>query len=191
MTFNTIDIYSGCLYYPNNEGIKLYIQQHKLDRILVCFNNEIESYNNKLVKLSVLTINAIALLNENQRMLESERFFLYLISNPRPDIKYYLQPVLDYFHIIGYIKFKKNIYNDNKQKIIRYRVEFKNIQGRLLITKHYSSLSQLSDDIGKKMTTLHYQLFKTQSILKSSLATRPLTSNTSKSRVMNFAAFDM
>ena len=77
------------------------------------------------------------------------------------DIKEYLQPLLDYFHLIGYLKFKKNIYNDNKQKIIRYRVEFKNKDGKLLIIKRYSSLAQLSDDIGKKMTSLHYQLFKT------------------------------
>jgi len=47
------------------------------------------------------------------------------------------------------------------KKIIRYRVEFKNTDGKLLIIKRYSSLAQLSDDIGKKMTSLHYQLFKT------------------------------
>ena len=100
-------------------------------------------------------------MSDDKRAMESERFLLYLISCPRKDIKEYLKPVLDYFHVIGYLQFKKNIYNDNKQKIIRHRVEFKNKEGRLLITKRYSSLAQLSDDIGKKMTSLHYQLFKT------------------------------
>lgn len=161
MTFNTIDIYTSDIYYPDNAGIALYVKQERLDTIIVFFNNETESYNTKLLKLSAMTINAIALMSDDDRALESERFFLYLISYPRKDIKYYLQPVLDYFHLIGYLKFKKNIYNDNKQNIIRYRVEFKNREGRLLITKRYSSLASVSDDLGKKMTSLHYQLFKT------------------------------
>ena len=161
MTFNTIDIYTGDIYYPENEGIELFIKQEGLNKIVVSFNNDINTVKDKLICLSVMVINAIALMNDERRALESERFFLYLISYPRKDIKDYLQPVLDYFHLIGYLKFKKNIYNDNKQKIIRYRVEFKNTDGKLLIIKRYSSLAQLSDDIGKKMTSLHYQLFKT------------------------------
>ena len=161
MTFNTIDIYTGDIYYPENEGIELFIKQEGLNKIVVSFNNDINTVKDKLLCLSVMVINAIALMNDERRALESERFFLYLISYPRKDIKDYLQPVLDYFHLIGYLKFKKNIYNDNKQKIIRYRVEFKNTDGKLLIIKRYSSLAQLSDDIGKKMTSLHYQLFKT------------------------------
>ena len=161
MTFNTIDIYKGDLYHPENEGIELYIKQQGLNKIVVCFDHEFDNVNTKFIKLSAMVINAIALMNDDKRALESERYFLYLISKPRKDIKNYLQPVLDYFHLIGYLKFKKNIYNDNKQKIIRYRVEFKNKEGKLLIIKQYSSLAQLSDDIGKKMTSLHYQLFKT------------------------------
>jgi len=161
MTFNSINTYKGDLYYPKNEGIELYIQQQHLNKIVVCFDGGFDSIKAKLKKLSAMVKNAIALMSDDKRTMESERFFLYLISYPRKDIKEYLQPVLDYFHIIGYLKFKKNIYNDNKQKIIRYRVEFKNKEGRLLITKRYSSLAQLSDDIGKKMTSLHYQLFKT------------------------------
>ena len=161
MTFNTIDIYTGDIYYPENEGIELFIKQEGLNKIVVSFNNDINTVKDKLICLSVMVINAIALMNDERRALESERFFLYLISYPRKDIKDYLQPVLDYFHLIGYLKFKKNIYNDNKQQVIRYRVEFKNTDGKLLIIKRYSSLAQLSDDIGKKMTSLHYQLFKT------------------------------
>jgi hypothetical protein len=160
MTFNTIDIYTGDIYYPENEGIDLFIKQEGLNKIVVSFNNDIV-ITDKLIRLSKMVINAIGLMTDDKRALESERFFLYLISYPRKDIKEYLQPVLDYFHLIGYLKFKKNIYNDNKQQVIRYRVEFKNTEGKLLIIKRYSSLSQLSDDIGKKMTSLHYQLFKT------------------------------
>ena len=161
MTFNTIDIYTGAIYYPENEGIELFIKQEGLNKIVVSFNNDIDIITDKLIRLSKMVINAIGLMTDDKRALESERFFLYLISYPRKDIKEYLQPVLDYFHLIGYLKFKKNIYNDNKQQVIRYRVEFKNTEGKLLIIKRYSSLSQLSDDIGKKMTSLHYQLFKT------------------------------
>ena len=161
MTFNTIDIYTGDIYYPENEGIELFIKQEGLNKIVVCFDNSTDTKFEKLTCLSKMVINAIALMTDDKRALESERFFLYLISYPRKDIKDYLQPVLDYFHLIGYLKFKKNIYNDNKQKVIRYRVEFKNKEGKLLIIKRYSSLAQLSDDIGKKMTSLHYQLFKT------------------------------
>jgi hypothetical protein len=161
MTFNTIDIYTGDIYYPENEGIELFIKQEGLNKIVVSFNNDDDTVKDKLICLSIMVKNAIALMPDDKRTLESERFFLYLISYPRKDIKDYLQPVLDYFHMIGYLKFKKNIYNDNKQKIIRYRVEFKNTDGKLLIIKRYSSLAQLSDDIGKKMTSLHYQLFKT------------------------------
>lgn len=161
MTFNTIDIYTACIYHPKNEGLDLFIEQQGLNKIVVCFDDGCDLITDKFIKLSKMVINVIALMNNDKRALESERFFLYLISNPRKDIKYYLQPILDYFHMIGYLKFKKNIYNDNKQKIIRYRVEFKNTDGKLLIIKRYSSLAQLSDDIGKKMTSLHYQLFKT------------------------------
>jgi|TARA_R110000751_G_scaffold208152_1_gene312039 hypothetical protein len=161
MTFNTIDIYTGDIYCPENEGIDLFIKQEGLNKIVVSFDNSIDIITVKLKCLSAMVKNAIALMNDEQRALESERFFLYLISYPRKDIKDYLQPVLDYFHLIGYLKFKKNIYNDNKQQVIRYRVEFKNTDGKLLIIKRYSSLAQLSDDIGKKMTSLHYQLFKT------------------------------
>jgi hypothetical protein len=160
MTSDQLKIYAGNLYHPQNKGIELYIIQQHLNKIIVCFDDE-DLTAEKLKKLSCLVINAIAIMTDDNRSLESEKFFLYLISCPRKDIKIYLQPILDYFHMIGYLKFKKNIYNDNKQKIIRYRVEFKNKEGKLLIIKKYSSLGQLSDDIGKKMTSLHYQLFKT------------------------------
>ena len=63
--------------------------------------------------------------------------------------------------MIGHLKFKKNIYNKNRQGVVRHKVEFKNKDGGLIVTKRYSSLSQLSDDTGEKMTSLHYQLFKT------------------------------
>jgi hypothetical protein len=98
-----------------------------------------------------------------EQQAESEKFFVYLISDPRRDIGAYLKPLLDYFHMLGFLKFKKHIYNNNKQAVVRYRVEFKNKQGKLIKVKRYGSLAQLSDDIGKKMTSLHYQLFKVKS----------------------------
>ena len=158
--YNNIIFFNSNIYHPKSEAIELFIEQTKLDKFLVCFN-ETNHQPKNLKKLSQLSINAIALLNEKERERESEKFYMFLITNPRNDIKEYLQPLLNYFHMIGYLKFKKSIYNHNKQKIVRYIVEFKNKEGKLLIKKKYSSLEQLSDDIGKKMTTLHYQLFKT------------------------------
>jgi hypothetical protein len=63
--------------------------------------------------------------------------------------------------VLGYLKFKKSVYNDHKQNVVRCRVVFKNKDGKTLVTKRYSSLAQLSDDVEKQMTSLHYQLFKT------------------------------
>ena len=161
MTFSSIVFYTGQIYYPkNNEGLDLYVKQEKLNQIAVCFNGDV-NVAHKLKKLCRMVTNAIALMSERKREHESERFFLYLISCPRRDIKDYLQPLLEYFHMIGHLKFKKNIYNENKQGVVRYKVEFKNKDGGLIVTKRYSSLSQLSDDTGGEMTSLHYQLFKT------------------------------
>lgn len=160
MSFNNVIIKSAKLYYPeNNKALQFYIDQENLNVIIVNFDTEC-NITSKYIKLSKMVINAIARMSEHERELESERFFLYLISHPRGDIKEYLQPLLNYFHMIGYLKFKKNIYNENKQTVVRYKVEFKNKDGKPILIKCYSSLSQLSDDIGKKMTSLHYQLFK-------------------------------
>ena len=54
MTFNSINTYKGDLYYPQNEGIELYIQQQHLDKIVVCFDGGSDSIKVKLKKLSAM-----------------------------------------------------------------------------------------------------------------------------------------
>jgi hypothetical protein len=58
-------------------------------------------------------------MTEADKEMESERYFIYLMSNPRRDVKEYLMPLLGYFHfhVLGYeyLKFKKSVYNDHKQ----------------------------------------------------------------------------
>ena len=148
------------LYYPVNDGIQLYVEKHKLDKIVLNFEINVQTRDRILHKLYEIVSHAIAEMSDAEQQAESERFFVYLISDPRPDVGAYLRPLLRYFHMIGYLRFKKHVYNTNKQKVVRYRVIFKNSQDQVIKVKHYSSLAQLSDDTGKKMTSLHYQLFK-------------------------------
>jgi len=108
-----------------------------------------------------MVCDTIARLPVSGQELESERFFIYLLKDPRQDLEHYLNPLLKYFHMLGFLKFKKHIYNNNKQSVVRYQVTFKNKAGAVIAHKKYSSLQQLSDDTGKKMSSLHYQLFKT------------------------------
>lgn len=159
--FDPVVFYTPYVWIPpHNKGLELYVEQHKLDKILVDFNfNEVE-FNRTLHKLYEMSATAISKLTDAEKENCSQSFFVYLISDPRRDIGAYLRPLLSYFHMLGYLKFKKNIYNDNKQQVVRYRVAFRNKRNEIIKVKQYSSLAQLSDDIGKKMTSLHYQLYK-------------------------------
>lgn len=159
--FDPVVFYTPYVWIPpHNKGLELYVEQHKLDKILVDFNfNEVE-FNRTLHKLYEMAATTISKLNDAEKENCSQSFFVYLISDPRRDIGAYLRPLLSYFHMLGYLKFKKNIYNDNKQQVVRYRVAFRNKRNEIIKVKQYSSLAQLSDDIGKKMTSLHYQLYK-------------------------------
>ena len=148
--------YSGQIYYPKNKGLDLYASQHRLNKFILLEQHDADG----LQKLCTLSIHALARMTDDEKEIESERFFIYLISNPRRDIKQYLEPILNWFHIQGFLRFKKQVYNESKQKVIRYRVTFQNKNKQIIANKSYSSLRQLSDDIGKKMTSLHYQLFK-------------------------------
>ena len=161
MGFNSVTFHTGHLYRPDIKGLDLFITQNHLDKIVIDFSGQGSGVADLLKQLFALVRSSLARMPEAEKEAESERFFIYLISNPRRDVKEYLKPLLDYFHVLGYLKFKKSVYNCNKQSIARYRVVFKNKDGKTLVTKHYSSLAQLSDDVGKKMTSLHYQLFKT------------------------------
>ena len=158
--FDQLRKYNATVYYPVNTGLSLFIKFNGLDKMTVDFDGSCEDPDIAFTKLYVLVRDVLAGMSEDEQAHESERFFIYLLGNPRRDCRAYLEPLLSYFHIIGYLKFKKHIYNDNKQKIVRYRVVFKNKLGEQLFVKRYSSLAQLSDDIGKKMTSLHYQLYR-------------------------------
>ena len=158
--FEDLVIYSPDIYHPDNKGLELYIERHRLNKIIVDFERNTQKFDAVLYKLFELVRDVLARMNVLEQQAESEKFFVYLISDPRRDIGAYLSPLLDYFHLLGLLKFKKNIYNNNKQAVVRYRVVFKNKKGDVIKVKRYGSLAQLSDDIGKKMTSLHYQLFK-------------------------------
>jgi len=158
--FDDLVIYRPDIYHPPSKGLDLYLQQHNLHCFTVDFERNPKTDQAVQYKFFELVRDVIARMSVDEQQAESEKFFVYLISDPRRDIGYYLQPLLDYFHMLGFLKFKKNIYNDHKQSVVRYQVVFKNKQGKIIKQKRYASLAQLSDDIGKKMTSLHYQLFK-------------------------------
>ncbi len=160
MRLDCVRFYKTDIYHPESKGIKLFIEQKKLNKLIVDFNGNNQIRDENLHQLFELVSHVIGGMSDVDQAKESEAFFVFLISDPRRDIGAYLRPLLEYFHNLGYLKFKKHIYNDNKQKVVRYKVEFKNTEGTVLKVKLYSSLAQLSDDIGKKMTSLHYQLFK-------------------------------
>lgn len=157
-----VHFYNTDIYHPPSKALELYICHHCLDKFVVDFNGCSHQRQRVLQKLAEMVCDTVARLPLHLQEMESERFFVYLLQDPRPDLKHYLCPLLEYFHMLGFLKFKKHIYNNNKQSVIRYRVTFKNKDGKVIAHKQYSSLQQLSDDTGKKMSSLHYQLFKTE-----------------------------
>ena len=161
MRLDQVKFFQKDIYYPKQRSLELYVEHNKLNH----FHVDMDGDGNVKAKamFAQLVMDVIARMTPEAQEKESEDFFVYLLQNPRRDMGAYLVPLLEYFHKLGLLKFKKNVYNDNKQKIVRYKVIFKNTSGEVVTEKYYSSLSQLSDDIGKKMTSLHYQLFKIKS----------------------------
>lgn len=155
-----LNVYSTYIYRPRSKALDLYIEEHALDKFVVDFYGCPQLRSALLAKLADMGCDVIARMPVAEQELESERFFVYLLQDPRLDLKDYLSPLLKYFHMLGHLKFKKHVYNNNKQSVVRYRVVFKNRDGVVIAHKKYSSLQQLSDDTGKKMSSLHYQLFK-------------------------------
>ena len=61
---------------------------------------------------------------------------------------------------IGYLKFKKNVYNKMNQSIVRYVIDYKDVDGNIVISKKYSSIKQVSCDIGSGKSSSVYYIVK-------------------------------
>lgn len=150
------------IYYPKNNGTDLFIKQNNLESFWVDFENGLHKFNNLLDKLLIIVKFQIANMTEVQQEQEACLFFFYLLrTNIRTDIQRYLIPLLDYWKSIGYLKFKKVVYNTMNQSIIRYIIDYKNSNGDIIISKKYSSIKQVSNDIGNgKSSSIYYILKK-------------------------------
>lgn len=149
----------GRFYYPQNKGLSMYVKLNKLDRFSL-FNNDENLFISRLKVFSSLVINVLGMKSENEMEDEATKFFHYLLlPNIRRDIDVYLTAVLKYFKSVGYLRFKKNTYNDMKQTIKRYRICYYTKDSKVIIQKDYSSLKQVSNDIGSgKTTSIYYKL---------------------------------
>ena len=112
MGFNSVTFHTGHLHI---KGLDLFITQNRLGKIAIDFSGQGGGVAEWLGQLFVLVRNSLARMTEADKEMESERYFIYLMSNPRRDVKEYLMPLLGYFHVLGYLKFKKSVYNDHKQ----------------------------------------------------------------------------
>ena len=97
MGFSSVTFHTGHLYRPDIKGLDLFIAQNRLDKIVIDFSAHGSGGAELLGQLFVLVRNSLARMTETEKEQESERFFIYLISNPRRDVKEYLIPLLGYF----------------------------------------------------------------------------------------------
>jgi len=152
---------SNKIYYPVNKGTTLFIKQNNIESFWVDFEHDLFKYKELLNKLYRIVIVEIANMTENKKQQEAERFFYYLLNeNIRTDIGTYLNPLLDYWKSIGYLKFKKCIYNKMNQSIVRYVIDYKDPHGNVLKSKKYSSIKQVSNDIGSGKSSSVYYIVK-------------------------------
>ena len=152
---------SNKLYFPSNKGIALFIEQNKIDTFWIDFEHGLFKYNNLLNRLYEIVIFQIANMTEMEKEAEAERFFFFLLrENIRMDIGLYLDPLLAYWKSIGYLKFKKCVYNNMNQSIVRYIIDYKDIDGNIIISKKYSSIKQVSNDIGSGKSSSVYYIIK-------------------------------
>ena len=152
---------SNKIYYPPNNGTELFIRLNKLESFWVDFYHGTSRFDALLYKLYRLVIFQIANMTEANQQKEAQIFFYYLLKEDlRKDIGAYLNPLLKYFKSIGYLKFKKCIYNDMNQSIVRYVIDYKDENGDLIISKKYSSIKQVSNDIGSGKSSSIYYIVK-------------------------------
>lgn len=149
----------GKFYYPENRGLDMYIRLNKLDTFSL-FNNDENLFIDRLKIFSRLVIEVLGQKSEGEMEKQATNFFHYLLlPTIRRDIDVYLQSILAYFKSVGYLRFKKNTYNDMKQTIKRYRICYFSKDNDVIIQKDYSSLKQVSNDIGSgKTTSIYYKL---------------------------------
>jgi hypothetical protein len=102
------------LYYPKCAGLELFVEQNGLSHIILDFNGPSWAFQKTLKRFSEIVSDKIAALEPLQQKAESESFFIYLLGNPRRDAGPYFRGVLDYFHTIGFLRFKKWVFNDCK-----------------------------------------------------------------------------
>ena len=150
---------NGEFYYPQNKGLSMYIKLNKLNTFSL-FNNDENLFISRLKIFSQLVIEVLGQKSDDEMEDEATNFFHFLLlPNIRRDINLYLTSVLNYFKSVGYLRFKKNTYNDMKQTIKRYRICYFSKDSKLLMVKDYSSLKQVSNDIGNgKTTSIYYKL---------------------------------
>lgn len=149
------------LYHPANKGTSLFIAQNKLETFWIDFETGLDKFNNLLHQLYEIVIFQIANMTEKEKEKEASRFFFFLLNkNIRRDIESYLNPLLTYWKSIGYLKFKKCVYNDMNQSIVRYIIDYKDTDGNIIISKKYSSIKQVSNDIGSGKSSSVYYIVK-------------------------------
>jgi hypothetical protein len=152
---------SNKVYYPENKGTGLFVKQNNIESFWIDFEYGLHKFNDLLDKLLAIVKFQIANMTEAHQEKEASLFFYYLLGeNIRTDIGAYLNPLLDYWKSIGYLKFKKIVYNKMNQSIVRYTIDYKNSDGDVIISKKYSSIKQVSNDIGSGKSSSVYYIVK-------------------------------
>ena len=71
---------SNKVYYPENKGTTLFIEQNNIESFWIDFENDLFKYNELLNKLYRIVIFQIANMTEREKEKEAERFFYYLLE---------------------------------------------------------------------------------------------------------------
>ena len=150
------------IYFPKNKGITLFVKQNNIESFWLDLDAGTGPFNDRLFKLYKVVIFQIANMTEAKKEVEAEAFFFFLLRDDiRLDIGAYLNPLLNYFKSIGYLKFKKCVYNGMVQSIVRYIIDYKDKNGDIIISKKYSSIKQVSNDVGSgKVSSVYYIIKK-------------------------------